>query len=126
MDSDNLNNSSGEEEDFEDPHLIPEEETTTHADFGGGIYKIEALVPCNHGGIHQKTVFVLAGSMASALEVVLESFGAKAEGDVTIISSSRVDSTDSRFLVPRSFLENAEEHWIFQMRPRKSGDDHMN
>jgi hypothetical protein len=56
----------------------------------------------------------------------MESFGAKAEGDVTILNVIRLDSTDSRFLVPRSFLENAEEHWIFRMRPRKSGEDHMN
>jgi hypothetical protein len=125
MNDDNPNDAS-EDEEYDEPHLIREEETTTHADFGGGIYKIEALVPCNHGGIHQKTVFVLAGSMTSALDVVLESFGAKAEADVTIVSATRIDSTESRFLVPRSFLENAEEHWIFRMRPRSSGEDHMN
>jgi hypothetical protein len=122
-DDQNLND---DEEDFDEPHIIREEETSTHTDFGGGIYKVEALVPCNHGGVHQKVVFVLAASMGSALEVVMESFGAKGEGEVTILSSTRLDNTESRFLVPRSFLENAEEHWIFRMRPGKSGESHQN
>ncbi len=115
------------DQDYEnEPHLLPEEETATHCDFGGGIYRVDLLVPCSLGGVHQKSIFVLAGSMASALDVALESFGVEIEGDVIVVSTTRLDNTESRFLVPRSFLANAEESWIFKMRPRNADDDHMN
>jgi hypothetical protein len=119
MDSDNLNNSSGEEEDYEDPHLIPEEETTTHADFGGrhlqdrGAGSVQSRGHSPEDGLRPGG---LDGKRARGRPGVLRRQGRGRRHDCQL---DRVDSTDSRFLVPRSFLENAEEHWIFQMRPRK-------